>query len=107
MFLILLTSSILLASTCFYFYCTCFWFKPWRNKGSASAHAMFLMSGSMFLVMMLKLGAFGYRIVDAKCLCPFDLAISVVLLLNSFFFFALAKGYFTVRKKQDDGTTDN
>ena len=98
---LLLTISLILAALVLYSYCTGFWFRHWRRSKSYSAHALFLINGTMLIAIILGLFRFVDNLVTEPegRMCPFEISIWLTLFVNSFFNIALAKGYFVKIKE--------
>ena len=74
-----------------YGYSAGIWFILWRRSLAGSPHACFLVTSTLFLLTILE-------ILISTTNHLHDMGVAILFLINSFFNFAFARGYFKVKE---------
>lgn len=96
----ILELSFLLLALLGYGYSVSTWFPIWRKRGSGSAHAFFLITGTLLIICLVEIVALIGLWIDG-CSASYAHAelVAAFLFVNSFFNVALARGYFRMKKE--------
>ena len=99
MLLQILRTSLLLLALVLYAYCAVVWLRIWRNRMAGSAHACFLITISLFLIVGIEtvylVSDFPVGHWSAK---THDLVIPLLFVVNAVFNVAFAEGYFRLKE---------